>query len=64
MSRWLIIAGAVLLVVGLVLHYASGLLSSFGKLPGDIRIESDARAALLPDYLDGDRQPRAERVGR
>ena len=48
MSRWMILAGAVLVVVGLVLHYAPGLLNWFGRLPGDIRIESDRGGFYFP----------------
>ena len=48
MSRWLILAGLVLLAVGLILHYAPGLLNWFGKLPGDIRIESERGKFFLP----------------
>jgi H+/Cl- antiporter ClcA len=48
MARWLIIAGLVLVVVGLVLHYAPGVFSWFGKLPGDIRIESERGKFFFP----------------
>jgi hypothetical protein len=48
MSRWMIIAGTVLVVVGLVLHYAPGLLNWFGRLPGDIRIESQRGGFYFP----------------
>jgi hypothetical protein len=48
MSRWLILAGLVLVVVGLVLHYAPGLLNWFGKLPGDIRMESERGKFFFP----------------
>lgn len=48
MGRWLILAGAVLVVVGLVLHYAPSLLNWFGKLPGDIRIESERGKFFFP----------------
>ena len=48
MARWLIIAGLVLVVVGLVLHYAPGVFGWFGRLPGDIRIESERGKFFLP----------------
>jgi hypothetical protein len=48
MSRWLILAGLVLVVVGLILHYAPGLLNWFGKLPGDIRMESERGKFFFP----------------
>ncbi len=40
MGKGLILLGMVLVIVGLVLLYAPGLLAWFGKLPGDIRHES------------------------
>jgi hypothetical protein len=48
MARWLIIAGLVLVVVGLVLHYAPGAFGWFGRLPGDIRIESERGKFFFP----------------
>jgi hypothetical protein len=48
MSRWLILAGLVLVAVGLILHYAPGLLNWFGKLPGDIRMESERGKFFFP----------------
>lgn len=48
MARWVMIAGAVLLVVGAVLHYAPWAVSWFGKLPGDIRIESERGVVFIP----------------
>ena len=48
MSRWLILSGLVLVVVGLIFHYAPGLLNWFGKLPGDIRMESERGKFFLP----------------
>jgi membrane protein implicated in regulation of membrane protease activity len=38
-GTWLIVGGIVLVVIGLLAN--SGLLSWFGRLPGDIRIERD-----------------------
>ena len=48
MARWLIIAGLALVVVGLVLHYAPGVFGWFGRLPGDIRIESERGKFFFP----------------
>lgn len=48
MARWLMAAGALLLLLGVALHYAPGLLSWFGKLPGDIRIESELSRTFIP----------------
>jgi hypothetical protein len=48
MSRWIILAGIVLIIVGVILHYAPGLFNWFGKLPGDIRIESERSKIFIP----------------
>ena len=48
MAKWLIVAGLLLLLLGVVFHYAPGLLSWFGKLPGDIRIESEHSRTFIP----------------
>lgn len=48
MARWLILAGLILVVVGLVLHYAPGAFGWFGRLPGDIRIESARGKFFFP----------------
>ncbi len=48
MARILIIVGSVLLLAGLVLTVAPGLLSWFGKLPGDIRIERPSGSVYIP----------------
>ncbi len=46
MSRWLIIAGVVLIVVGVAWPYLSKL--GLGRLPGDIRIERDGFTFYFP----------------
>ena len=48
MARLFIIVGALLLLLGIVLAYAPGLFSWFGKLPGDIRIERDNGGFFFP----------------
>ncbi|WP_417791665.1 DUF2905 domain-containing protein [Stutzerimonas xanthomarina] len=48
MAKWLIAAGLLLLLLGLILQYAPGLLSWFGKLPGDIRIDSERSRTFIP----------------
>ncbi len=48
MARWLMIVGVILLVTGAALHYAPWLLNWFGKLPGDIRIESERGKIFIP----------------
>ena len=42
------LAGVVLVVIGLVLHYAPGLFNWFGRLPGDIRIEGEHGKFFFP----------------
>jgi hypothetical protein len=48
MARWLILAGLLLFAAGVVLRYAPGLLSWFGRLPGDIRIDSASGKIFIP----------------
>lgn len=48
MARWLILIGGCLMLIGVVLHYAPGAFGWFGKLPGDIRIESERGRFFLP----------------
>jgi hypothetical protein len=48
MGRWLIVAGLVLVALGAVLHYAPWLLGWFGKLPGDIDIQSGRTRVFVP----------------
>lgn len=48
MAQWLIYGGIVLLAAGLVLYFAPGLFRWFGKLPGDIHIESEKSRLYIP----------------
>lgn len=48
MSRWLILAGLLLVALGLVLHFAPGLFSWFGKLPGDLNIKGERSRVFVP----------------
>ena len=48
MGRWLIIAGLVLVVIGAVVQYAPWMVSWFGRLPGDIRIEDEQSKVFIP----------------
>ncbi|OAI21191.1 DUF2905 domain-containing protein [Methylomonas koyamae] len=47
-GKALISIGALLLGVGLTLNYAPWLVSWFGKLPGDIRIQSKSSFVFIP----------------
>lgn len=48
MARWLMIAGALLMAVGVLMHFAPWSLSWFGKLPGDIRVETEHGKIFIP----------------
>ena len=47
-GKIILVAGMLLVIIGLVLSYAPGLLSWFGHLPGDIRIERENGAFYFP----------------
>jgi hypothetical protein len=47
-GKLLMALGLILLCLGLVLTYAPGLISWFGHLPGDIRIEDEKRFIFIP----------------
>ncbi len=47
-GRLLIAVGLLLVVLGLIWLYAPGLLSWFGRLPGDIRLEREGFRFYLP----------------
>lgn len=42
------LAGATIVTLGFVLHFAPWLLNWFGKLPGDIRIETERSKVFIP----------------
>ena len=48
MARWLIIAGVILIVAGILLYLAPSVFNWFGKLPGDIRIENENSHTYIP----------------
>lgn len=48
MGRLFIFVGLALVVVGLLLQYAPGLLNWFGRLPGDIRIGGERGRIFIP----------------
>lgn len=47
-SKLLIVIGSITLALGLVLAHAPWLVSWFGHLPGDIRIEDDKKFIFIP----------------
>jgi hypothetical protein len=48
MPKWLMVTGLAILLVGAALHFFPGLFSWFGKLPGDIRSESENGVIFIP----------------
>ena len=48
MAKWIMLLGALIFVLGAVLHFAPWALNWFGKLPGDIRIESERGSIFIP----------------
>lgn len=48
MGRWLIVAGVILVTLGIIIQFAPWLLSWFGKLPGDINIERERSRVFIP----------------
>ncbi len=48
MARWLIVAGLLLLAVGVAMQYAPWLLGWFGKLPGDLDLRSGRTRVFIP----------------
>jgi hypothetical protein len=48
MVRWIITAGIILIGIGIILHFAPWLINWFGKLPGDIRIETERSKIFIP----------------
>ena len=48
MARWFIVAGVVLVVIGLILHFAPGLVQWFGKMPGDLNWRSERTQVFVP----------------
>ena len=47
-GKLLITIGLIFVVLGLILNYAPTLISWFGKLPGDIRIEDENKRVFIP----------------
>ena len=48
LAKLLIVLGIALALIGLALQFAPGLLSWFGRLPGDIYIERDGTRIFIP----------------
>lgn len=48
MGKYIIAAGISLVILGLIVSYAPGLLKWFGRLPGDIKIEGEHGTVFIP----------------
>ena len=48
MGRWIIIAGLIIVGIGLILQFAPWLFNWFGKLPGDINIQTERTMVFIP----------------
>ncbi len=48
MARWFIIAGIILVFIGLILWLIPNAFNWFGKLPGDIKIEKENSRVFIP----------------
>lgn len=48
MARWFIVAGVMLIVIGVLIYAAPWLFNWFGKLPGDIRIDKESSKFYFP----------------
>lgn len=48
MGKWFMVAGALILLIGALLQFAPQTLSWFGRLPGDIRIETGSTRVFIP----------------
>ena len=47
-GKYIILAGVILVILGLILHFAGNSLGWLGKLPGDIRIEKENHRIYIP----------------
>jgi len=48
MAKWLMIAGLILIILGVLLYYVPWTLNWFGKLPGDIHIKLEQGEIYIP----------------
>lgn len=48
MEKWLIAIGGILIAAGVLYHFAPWLFTWFGRLPGDIRIDSEHGKVFIP----------------
>jgi len=48
MAKWIMVTGAVVFAIGAILHFAPWMLNWFGRLPGDVRIETENGKFFFP----------------
>ena len=48
MGKWIILAGIALVIIGALIQFAPWTVNWFGKLPGDIRIETENGRVFVP----------------
>jgi hypothetical protein len=48
MGKWFMVAGALILLIGALLQFAPQTLNWFGRLPGDIRIQTGNTRVFIP----------------
>ena len=48
MGKWIIYAGLLLIVIGALVQYAPWAINWFGRLPGDIRIQTESGRVFIP----------------
>ena len=48
MARFLILTGIIFVIVGIVLQLFPGLMNWLGRLPGDIRYETESTRVYIP----------------
>ena len=57
MAKWLIVVGLIILGIGLILHFAPGLLKWFGHLPGDLHFRGERSQVFIPIYIHDSGEP-------
>ncbi|WP_373020065.1 DUF2905 domain-containing protein [Thiomicrorhabdus sp.] len=48
MARWFILAGIALIGIGLILHFTPWMFNWFGRLPGDINVQTENSRIFIP----------------
>ena len=48
MGRWIIVTGIVIVIIGLIVQFAPWVFNWFGKLPGDINLNTERTRVFIP----------------